>query len=61
MQEKNLNLLRNKINSIDDQILKLIMERSLVVDEIGFFKDGSDKIIDKKRRKRDYLQINKFT
>ena len=38
MQEKNLNLLRNKINSIDDQILKLIMERSLVVDEIGFFR-----------------------
>ena len=57
MQEKNLNLLRNKINSIDDQILKLIMERSLVVDEIGFFKDGSDKIIDKKREKEIIFRL----
>ena len=49
MQEKNLKLLRSQIDSIDDQLLELIVRRSSIVDKIGTFKKDSDSIIDKNR------------
>ena len=38
MQENNLNLLRNEIDSIDDQLLNLIVKRTSIVDKIGTLK-----------------------
>ncbi len=49
MQEKNLKLLRNEIDTIDDQLLKLLIQRSLIVENIGNFKKGSDQVVDKNR------------
>ena len=49
MQEKNLKSLRSQIDSIDDQLLELIVRRSSIVDKIGIFKKDSDSIIDKNR------------
>jgi len=49
MQEKNLKLLRNEIDTIDDQLLKFLIKRSLIVENIGNFKKGSDKVVDKNR------------
>ena len=49
MKDKNLKLLRSKIDSIDDQLLKLIIQRSSIVDEIGILKQGSDHVVDKDR------------
>ena len=39
MNKKNIKELREKIDVIDDQLLKLIIERSLVVEKIGKEKD----------------------
>ena len=49
MQEKNLKLLRREIDLIDDQLLKLITQRSSVVERIGILKQGSVKVVDKNR------------
>jgi len=49
MQEKNLKLLRCEINTIDDQLLKLLIQRSLIVENIGIIKKSSDKVVDKDR------------
>ena len=49
MQEKDLKLLRGQIDSIDDQLLELIIRRSSIVDKIGALKKSSDNIVDKQR------------
>ena len=49
MQEKNLKLLRSEIDTIDDQLLKLLIQRSLIVENIGIIKKSSDKVVDKSR------------
>ena len=49
MQEKNLKLLRSEIDTIDNQLLKLLIQRSLIVENIGIIKKSSDKVVDKSR------------
>ena len=49
MQEKNLKLLRSEIDTIDDQLLKLLIKRSLIVENIGIIKKSSDNVVDKSR------------
>ena len=49
MQGKNLKSLREKIDSIDDQLLELIIQRTSIVDELGILKKDSNNIVDKKR------------
>ena len=49
MKDKNIKLLRNEIDSIDDKLMKLIIERSLVVEKIGNFKDSNKNVVDKNR------------
>ena len=49
MQEKNLKLLRSKIDTIDDQLLQLLIQRSSIVENIGIIKKSSDKVVDKSR------------
>ena len=45
MDEKTLKSLRSSIDSIDDQLLKLIVQRTAVVDKIGVLKKNSDSVI----------------
>ena len=47
MEEKTLIQLRKNIDSIDDQLLKLIIQRSSIVEKIGAVKESSDKVVDK--------------
>ena len=49
MQEKNLKSLRKEIDSIDDQLLELINQRTSIVDKLGILKKDSNSIVDKKR------------
>jgi len=48
MQGKNLKLLRYEIDTIDDQLLKLLIQRSSIVEKIGNIKKNSDKVVDKR-------------
>ena len=41
MQEKNLKSLRKEIDSIDDQLLELINQRTSIVDKLGILKKDS--------------------
>ena len=49
MKDKNLQSLRGEIDSIDDQLLNLIVKRTSIVDEIGVIKKNQNNIVDKKR------------
>ena len=49
MQEKNIKSLRKEIDSIDDQLLELINQRTSIVDKLGILKKDSNNIVDKKR------------
>ena len=49
MQENNLNSLRRAIDSIDDQLLNLIVKRTSIVDKIGSLKKDSINVVDKNR------------
>ena len=46
MEEKDLKKLRNQIDTIDDEILNLIVKRSSVVDQIGIIKNNEDHSLD---------------
>ena len=52
MQEKNLKLLRFEIDTIDDQLLKLLIQRSSIVEKIGNIKQNSDNVVDKDRESK---------
>ncbi len=49
MQEKNLKSLRKEIDSIDNQLLELIIQRTHIVDKLGILKKDSNNVVDKKR------------
>ena len=49
MQEKKIKSLRTEIDSIDDQLLELINQRTSIVDKLGILKKDSNSIVDKKR------------
>jgi histidinol-phosphate aminotransferase len=49
MQEKKIKSLRKEIDSIDDQLLELINQRTSIVDKLGILKKDSNNIVDKKR------------
>lgn len=51
MDEKNLDLLRTKIDLIDNQLMELIVKRSSIVDDIGKLKKDFSEVVDKKREK----------
>ena len=60
MQEKNLKSLRSQIDSIDDQLLELIIQRSSIVDHIGILKQGSDNVVDKDRETKVISRLLKI-
>jgi len=51
MTKKKIDILRGKINNLDDEILLLLDQRSKIVNEIGTFKDKSKSVIDVNREK----------
>jgi len=60
MEETKINLLRNSINKIDDQILNLIIDRTSIVDKIGILKRNKDQVVDKKRESEVLLRLLKL-
>ena len=46
MTKNKIDILREKINDLDDKILNYLDERSRIVKEIGKFKDQSRSVID---------------
>ena len=57
MINKNIKNLREKVDNIDGDLLKLIIKRSLVVEEIGQHKDTSKNVIDKNR---EHIILNRL-
>tara|TARA_Y100000590_G_scaffold462141_1_gene625492 strand:+ start:3291 stop:4643 length:1353 start_codon:yes stop_codon:yes gene_type:complete len=51
MKNEKLNILREKIDDLDNRILNLIEERSNIVNQIGRLKDKSKSIVDPNREK----------
>ena len=49
MTDTELNILRNQINQLDDQILSILDQRSLIVTEIGKLKDHTKGVVDENR------------
>ena len=49
MTDKELNNLRDQINHLDDQILDILDQRSLIVTKIGKLKDHTKGVVDEKR------------
>ena len=49
LNKKKLNLLRSKLDKLDNNLLKLIKERSKLVNEVLKVKIHKKEIIDKKR------------
>ena len=49
MSLEDLKLLRGEIDYIDDKLLQLIIDRSSIVEKIGYLKDNTKTIVDKNR------------
>ena len=49
MNNKDIKILREKIDNLDDKLLQLIIERSSIVEKIGNLKDTSKSVVDKER------------
>ena len=49
MDKKEVKILRDKINDLDNKLLDLLDQRSHIVEQIGKFKDKSKGIIDQER------------
>ena len=47
--KKELNLLRNKLDNLDNHLLKIIKKRTLIINEVLKLKNNKKEIIDKKR------------
>ena len=59
MKKDKINILRANINDLDNQILKLLDSRSLLVKEIGKFKGSTKAIIDKERENAILIRLLK--
>ena len=52
MDNKDILKLREEIDEIDDQLLKLIIQRSAIAEKVGSFKDSTKTVVDKNREKQ---------
>ena len=59
MKKDKINILRANINDLDNQILKLLDSRSLLVKEIGKSKGSTKAIIDKERENAILIRLLK--
>ena len=49
LNKKKLNLIRKKLDLMDDTLIKIIKKRTLLVKEVLSLKENKKEIIDKKR------------
>ena len=49
MKKNNLNILRKKLDSVDNNLLKILKKRSILVNEVLKLKKFKNEIVDKKR------------
>ena len=57
--KKELNLLRNKLDNLDNHLLKIIKKRTLIINEVLKLKNNKKEIIDKKRINEILKKIKK--
>ena len=49
MKNKNINIIRKKLDKIDIKLLKVIKERTFLVDQVLNLKESKKEVIDQKR------------
>ena len=60
MLKDEIKLLRDEIDNIDNELLKLLIKRTDVVDKIGIHKQNSENIVDKTREAEVILRLLKL-
>ena len=60
MLNDDIKLLRREIDNIDDELLKLLIRRTHVVDKIGMHKQSSENVVDKTREAEVILRLLKL-
>ena len=60
MNNKDIDKLRKGIDTIDDKLLQLIIDRSSIVEKIGSLKDTSKAVVDKDREKKILNRLKKI-
>ena len=58
-KRKELYLLRNKLDKLDNSFIKLIKKRTLIVEKVLQLKEFKNQIVDKKRIRSILFQIKK--
>ena len=58
-QQKKLNILRRKLDKLDNSFIKLLKKRTELVRKVLFLKEHKNQIIDRKRIKNILIQIRK--
>ena len=58
-KRKKLNILRKRLDNLDNSFIKLIKKRSEIVKKVLELKDFKNQIVDKKRIKKILYQIKK--
>ena len=52
LRKKKLNIIRNKLDKLDESLIKIIKKRTILVNEVLKLKKYKNEIVDKKRIKR---------
>ena len=58
-QQKKLNILRRKLDKLDNSFIKLLKKRTELVKKVLILKERKNQIIDRKRIKNILIQIRK--
>ena len=58
-KRKKLNILRKKLDKLDNSFIKLVKKRSAIVEKVLELKNHKNQIVDKKRIKTILFQIKK--
>ncbi len=59
LKKKKLKVIRNKLDKLDDSLIKLIKKRSRLVDNVLKLKESKNQIVDKTRIKKILNNIKK--
>ena len=59
LKKKKLNIIRKKLDKLDNSLIKVIQKRTLLVKKVLELKDYKKEIIDKKRIKKILKNIKK--
>ena len=61
MNKKKLNVIRKKIDRLDNKLLNTIKKRTILVQEVIKIKDNKKQIVDRKRIRKVLINIKKIS